>query len=391
MTRQRDFDMSSGATASQGTLAAMIRFGISCLLLFLPLCAMAQEGSGRLPHPLFQTDEVLKAVLTAPIAQTYAQRHQEVRIYHPGQWTYVDEDGTTQRLDVSIRTRGHFRREVCDLPPLQLNFKKSQVKGTLFKGQNKIKLVAPCKSGKTYQQYVMLEYLAYEIWRILTDRGFETRLVRLSYVDRDEKLDPWTDFAFLIEDDSDLAKRVDLDRLNLVSVLYSQLDHVHTALVQVFQFMIANNDYSVIKPSGDDDCCHNIELLGNEDENDNVAEGDVIPIPYDFDFSGLVNAAYAAPPSQVPIRDVRFRYFYGLCQPRELLDGAIAHVQSKREEIFALIANMVELDDGVRKKTISFIEDFYGIIDDPEMVEEEIVARCRGANLMHRHFGEPKG
>ena len=368
-----------------------MRSRIICILLLLPFCASAQQGSGRLPHPLFQSDEVLKAVLTAPIAQTYAQRHQEVRIYHPGQWTYVDEDGTTQRLDVSIRTRGHFRREVCDLPPLQLNFRKSQVKGTLFKGQNKIKLVAPCKPGRAYQQYVILEYLAYRIWRILTDRGFETRLVRLSYVDRDEKLDPWTDFAFLIEDDSDLARRLDLDRLNLVSVLYSQLDHRHTALVQVFQFLIANNDYSVIKPSGDDDCCHNIELLGIEDDEDNVADGDVIPIPYDFDFSGLVNATYAAPPSQIPIRDVRFRYFYGLCQPREMLNEAIAHVQSKREEILTLIGNTGELSDAMRKKTIDFIEDFYEIVDNPDRVNEEIFARCRGADIMQEFFGEPTG
>ncbi len=91
--------------------------GILLSLLILPLVASGQDSDSGGRHPLFQTDEVLKAVLTAPIAQTYAHRHQEVRIYHPGQWTYIDEDDRTQRLDVSIRTRGHFRREVCDLPP----------------------------------------------------------------------------------------------------------------------------------------------------------------------------------------------------------------------------------------------------------------------------------
>jgi hypothetical protein len=360
-------------------------------LLALPFCAAAQEGSSGLRHPLFQNDEVLKAVLTAPIAQVYAQRNQEVRIYHPGQWTYVDEDGETRRLDVSIRTRGHFRREVCELPPLQLNFKKSQVKGTLFTGQNKIKLVAPCKDGERYQRYVILEYLAYRIWQIISDRGFSTRLVRLSYVDRDEKLDPWTDFAFLIEDDSDMADRLGLDRVHLESVLYSQLDHPHTALVQIFQFLIANNDYSVIKASGDDDCCHNIELVGFENEEGDVGDGDIFPIPYDFDFSGLVNATYAAPPAQIPVRDVRFRYFYGLCEPKPILDAAIAQVQSKKDEILALIANTAELDEGTRDKTIEYVEDFFDIIEDPKSVDYEIVRRCRGVNLMHRHFGEPTG
>lgn len=369
-----------------------MRAGPLLALLALPFGAFAQEeGSGGMRHPLFRSDEVLKAVLTAPIAQVYAQRHQEVRIYHPGQWTYVDDDGETKRLDVSIRTRGHFRREVCDLPPLQLNFKKSQVKGTLFAGQNKIKLVAPCKDGERYQQYVILEYLAYRIWQIITDRGFSTRLVRLSYVDRDEKLDPWTDFAFLIEDDSDMADRLGLDRVRLESVLYSQLDQPHTALVQVFQFLIANNDYSVIKPSGDDDCCHNIELIGVVNEDGEVGDGDVVPIPYDFDFSGLVNATYAAPPSQVPVRDVRFRYFYGLCQPRPLLDEAIGHIQSKKDEILTLIADTAELDDGMRDKTITYIEDFFEIIEDPVSVNSEIVRRCRGANLMEKFFDQPTG
>jgi hypothetical protein len=357
------------------------------ILLVLPLSVHAQEGTASDRHPLFQNDAVLKAVLTAPISQAYGQRHQEARIYFPGQWTYVDENGETQRLEVSIRTRGHFRREVCELPPLQLNFKKSQVKGTLFAGQNKLKLVAPCKKGKRYQQYVIMEYLAYKMYQLLTDNSFTVRLVRLSYVDRDEKLDPWTDIAFVIEDDKDMARRQDLDRVNVESVLYAQLVHAKLAVLQLFQFMIGNNDYSVIKPSGDDDCCHNIELLGYEDDDQVVMPDEsIIPVPFDFDFSGLVNASYAAPPSQIPVRDVRFRYFYGLCVPRPILDQAIVELQSKREDLLALVANSEQLDESLREKNITYIEEFFEIIDDPELISEEIVRRCRGADLMNNHF-----
>ena len=357
------------------------------VLLGLPLGLQAQEGTASDRHPLFQDEAVLKAVLTAPISQAYAQRHQEARIYFPGQWTYIDERGETQRLEVSIRTRGHFRREVCEKPPLQLNFKKSQVKGTLFAGQNKLKLVAPCREGKRYQQYVILEYLAYKIYQIITDQGFTVRLVRLSYVDRDENLEPWTDIAFVIEDDKDMARRLDLDRVNVESVLYSQLNHPRLAVLQLFQFMIGNNDYSVIKPSGNDDCCHNMELLGIEDETDPVMPDEsIIPVPFDFDFSGLVNATYAAPPSVIPIRDVRFRYFYGLCVPRPMLDEAIAELQSKREEILAQIAGTEQLEDTLRETNVSYIEDFDELLDDPEATNDEHVRRCRGDDLMNRYF-----
>jgi len=348
------------------------------LFITLSVLALAEGAGAEDKHPLFQDHDVLRAVITAPISQAYAQRHQDVRIYFPGQWTYVDDSDETKRLEVSIRTRGHFRREYCQLPPLQLNFKKSEVKGTLFAGQDKLKLVAPCKDGDKYQQLVVLEYLAYRTLEILTNYSFSTRLVRLTYVDRDENIEPWTNITFVIEDDSDMANRLGLDRLQLRSVPYASLDHPKTAVVQLFQFMIANNDYSILKPRREDDCCHNIQVLGYED-----AEEGRVPIPFDFDMSGLVNAGYAAPPRQVPVRDVRDRYFYGVCQPPEIFNEAIAYVQSKREEILALYANSAELDDKTREKSLEYVESFFRILDSPKRIGQEITARCRGEDLMN--------
>jgi len=341
------------------------------LILFLLFGAIGANAAER--HPLFQDDSVLKAVLTAPIAQAYAQRDQDVRIYLPGQWTYTSEDGSTQRLDVSIRTRGLFRREHCQLPPLQLNFKKRQVKETLFAGQNKLKIVSPCQDGPRAQQNTVLEYLAYRTFQILTDRSFSARLIRLSYVDSDEKRKPWTDLVFVIEDDSDMAKRLGLTRLKVVANRFDQLDHATTALADLFQLLIANNDYSVLNVGEGRECCHNSEILALKDNADVR-----IPVPYDFDLSGLVNAKYAAPPSHIPIRFVRTRYYRGLCQPPGVLEEAIAHVQSKREEIMALFANTKELEPRTKKKTLDFVENYFEILDNPEKLEKEIVGRCRG-------------
>jgi hypothetical protein len=360
-----------------------LKYGL--LFALLSPFASAQEATLGSAHPLFQDADVLKAVLTAPIAQTYAQRHQEARLYFPGQWTYVDADGQTQRLEVSIRTRGHFRREYCDQPPLQLNFKKKQVKGTLFAGQDKLKLVAPCKQDNRHQQYVILEYLAYKIFEIVTDNSFKVRLVRLSYVDRDEKIEPWTSFGFVIEDDSDLAKRQNLDKIRVPEVKYAQLDQTQMVHVQLFQLLIANTDASLIKPTGDDDCCHNVQILRPID-SDTVR----VPVPFDFDMSGFVNARYAAPPAQIPIRDVRQRYFYGLCQPDEVFDAGIAHIQSKRAQIEALIANEELLSDNHRSSSLKYVSSFYEILDDPKRVKREIVERCRGRKIMEDILEEAK-
>ena len=337
------------------------------LVLLMPASAAAER------LPLFQDETIIKAVLTAPIAQAYAQRDQDVRLYIPGQWVYADADGDNHRLDVSIRTRGLFRREYCDLPPLQLNFKKKQVKDTLFAGQNKLKVVAPCKHGAQWQQKLVLEYLAYRTLQILTDVSFSTRLVRLSYVDSDEKKEPWTDLVFVIEDDDDMAERLGLVKLGVVANQFDQLDRARTALAELFQLLIANNDFSVLRGPEGENCCHNSEILapkGNADSR--------IPVPFDFDLSGLVNAKYAAPPTHIPIRFVRTRYYRGLCHPPGVLEDAMAQIQSKRSEILALYADTPLLEPRTKESTFRYIYEFFELLEDPKRVQKEIVGRCRG-------------
>lgn len=341
---------------------------ISVLLVLLMPVSAASE---RLP--LFQDESIIKAVLTAPIAQAYAQSDQDVRLYMPGKWVYADADGESHRLDVSIRTRGLFRRQYCDLSPLQLNFKKKQVKDTLFAGQNKLKVVAPCKHGARWQQKVVLEYLAYRTLQILTDTSFSTRLIRLSYVDSDEKQEPWTDLVFVLEDDDDMADRLGLVKLGVVANRFDQLDRPVTALAELFQLLIANNDFSMLQGPEGDDCCHNTEILapkGNADSR--------IPVPFDFDLSGLVNAKYAAPPSHIPIRFVRTRYYRGLCHPPGILEDALAQMQAKRAEVLALFANTPLLEPRTKEATFLYIQEFFELLDDPKRVQKEIVGRCRG-------------
>ena len=358
----------------------MILVGILCV----PSAAKAAERD-----PLFQDHTVLKAVLTAPIAQTYAQRDSNVRLYHPGQWTYIDENGKTQRLDVSIRIRGNFRRQYCELPPLRLNFRKSQVKGTLFKGQDKLKLVAPCQHGLESQQKLLLEYLAYRTFEILTDHSFGTRLIRLSYVDSDEAMRSWTDLAFVIEDEADIGSRLKLDKANVKENGFDQLDQPTTALVELFQLLISNHDYSVLKGPEGEYCCHNSVMFTKE-----AAADKRIPIPFDFDMSGLVNAKYAAPPDHLPIRLVRTRFYRGLCQPPEVLDEAVAHILSKKAQIIELYESMPELSRLSRNRTLGYVTKYFAILEDEAKFKTQVVERCRGkeqlAEMRAEQAADPK-
>ena len=348
-----------------------MKIPIRSFLLAILLFSSTLDAAER--KPLFRDHAPLKAVLSAPISQAYAQRHSDVRLYFPGQWAYIDDQGERQRLQVSIRLRGNFRREYCELPPLRLNFKKSEVKGTLFGGQDKLKLVSPCQHGLESQQKLLLEYLAYRMLEVLTDRSFGARLIRLSYVDTDEKLRSWTDMAFVIEDERDIGKRLGLDRARVAENRFDELDQAATALVELFQLMISNHDYSILQGAPNEYCCHNSVMYVDEER-----PGKRIPIPYDFDMSGLVNADYASPPSHLPIRLVRTRYYRGLCQPDDVLDDAVALFLEKKEEIFALFENTPELSRISRNRNVPYIKKFYAILEDPGLFQELILDRCRG-------------
>lgn len=74
------------------------------------------------PDPLFQDDETLHATITAPFTTLVRKRPKDD--YLPGVFQYMEADGTEVKLDLEIRTRGHFRHNTCDYPPLLLNLKK---------------------------------------------------------------------------------------------------------------------------------------------------------------------------------------------------------------------------------------------------------------------------
>ena len=343
----------------------IVRFATACVLLFFA------ASSGGAERPLFQDHTVLRAVLAAPISQAYAAKNQSVRLYLPGHWTFTTADGSTQKLEVSIRTRGKFRRENCSLPPLQLNFRKKQNNGTFFAGQDKLKLVSPCKSRPSDQQRLLLEYLAYRTLEIMTEHSLRTRLFRLTYIDTDERKKPWTHLVFLIETEEEMAERLGLDVIKVPGLERSQLDAERTELVEMFQYLIANTDYSVRAGPEGSNCCHNVQLLGAEGAQDGI-----IPVPYDFDWSGLVNAPYAVPSERLRIKDVRQRLYKGRCESAEMIEATIEKFQAKHAEIIQLYENLEQLDERFKKRALKFIDGFFKTLSDPKRVQRNILRRC---------------
>lgn len=319
---------------------------------------------------LFADFSTLEVTITAPLQQIMTDRPEEE--YIPGTFEYATADGTTHSLDIGIRTRGKYRRrdDICPFAPLRINFQKKQLDGTVFDKQDKLKLVTHCRNDSTrYNQAVISEYLAYRILNLMTNSSFRTRLMRIKYVYADDDQDTVEGFAFFIEHQDRLAKRLELVEKEVPKISVSGIQPEHTNLVSVFQYLIGNTDFSPVSGSPGELCCHNSMLFGDE-------EPPYESIPYDFDQSGFVNAPYATANPRFELRSVTQRLYRGRCTNRSILPDTVALYRAKRSEIEALIAAQAELTNSKRRLTLAYIKSFYKTIDDDKSVDRQLAKAC---------------
>ena len=79
--------------------------------------------------------------------------------YQEGQLTVADQfDKNPIELKGRVRSRGNIRKQVCNLPPLKFDLKKSGLKSNGFMNIDKFKFVLPCKGGKSAQELLYKEY-----------------------------------------------------------------------------------------------------------------------------------------------------------------------------------------------------------------------------------------
>jgi hypothetical protein len=355
--------------------ASFLLFCAACLAL--PVTRLgAQEPQVSTPEeyarrkakadsaPLFASHEPLAVTLRTDISKIRDERSVEEEV--EGTLTYDGPDGAEVTLPVQVRARGNFRREKrnCNFPPLRIDVAGKEAKGTLFEGQDKLKLATPCQDGREqFQQYILQEYLVYRVYQLLTPVGFRVRLVTITYEDPDGGYDPRTLTAFLIESDEQMAARNRGLAQEYTQFHPAAMEPEQDALVALFQYMIGNTDFSTA-------FFHNAVLIRGED-------GQFLIVPYDFDWSGVVDARYAFPDARLPITDVRQRVFRGFCRDNVDQAALAKRFNDQREAIRGLYEGMPGLEEGVKKRSLEYYDSFYEILNDPRRYEREIARACQ--------------
>ena len=339
-----------------------IAFGLFLVLgSYIPI--LAQSDSTQSTADIFSSETPLKMELTLPFKQFIKGKYKDE--YLPAGLTVTLSDSNTVSGDIRAKARGEFRKKYCQLPPIKLNFKKSKFTDPALEDLTTLKLVTTCKYSKTYQQYLFKEYLAYKIFNLLTPLSFRARLVDITYVDTNGKKKSFEQYGFIIEHVDHVAERNNSIEIEPQTFYPSQTEQSQYLLVAIFQYMIGNTDFYIGN-------LHNVKLLKSKD----FTQGAPYVIPYDFDYSGLVNAIYAVPNERLGINKVTERLYRGPCFTLEEIEAYTRKFNDNKEEILALYTESPYLNKFIKSDAEKFLNEFFNIINNPKRIKNEILSTC---------------
>ena len=329
-------------------------------LLFLGCFFLVNTAFGQSPN-LFDEDEVIELTLRGDLRKVFKDRGDDPQ-YHAATLHY-QADQNTISIPLKIKTRGHFRKLAsnCQYPPILLNFAKSSTpKTSVFWGQDKLKLVTPCRGDN----YVIHEYLVYKLYNLVTPKSFKARLVKVTYQDtvKNKTSDPY--YGILLEDEKQMAKRnqsLSLKRVGLRPQGTQKEDFLKMA---IFEYMIGNTDWSVQYQQ-------NVKLI--------VVDSTSLPttVPYDFDHAGIVRAPYAKPAPELKMNSTLLRRYRGYCMPdMDQFTAVLETFNQLKEDFYAVYQGNSLLSSGYQNQTIKFLDQFYETINDPKKAQEAFSYPC---------------
>jgi hypothetical protein len=326
--------------------------------------ASAPAQAAEPPKPLFASSDTIQFTLQGPIPTLIRNRSSP-----PVAGTLTIGAET---LPVILSVRGITRRksDVCGFPPLRVEFSRPPPATSLFAGQRRLKLVTHCRNEPSFQQYLLLEYAAYRMYNLLTPASFRVRLASVDY--RGPDGGPIvTRAGFFLEGLNDVARRNGLQQVHAGDrIPLSTLSPVDAARYALFEHMVNNHDWSMRAGPKGSECCHNAELIGT------LSDRAVVPVPYDFDFSGLVAPPYAGPPPELNLSDIRQRQYRGYCYHNAAVPPVAAQMRAARAQMLAVLGQVPGLEERTQRRAANYLEGFFAEIADDGSVSSRILKRC---------------
>lgn len=348
-----------------------MRFIICFLFLgagYLPGSAQQidQNDNFRKVSALFKEEKLLK--LSLQYSKTNMLDFTNDSTYLNSKMVYQFKEEAPNTLEIELRARGNYRKKNCYYLPLKLKIDKEVAVGTPFEEDKKLKLVLPCLKSNKANDHVVKELLAYKIYELLSPYYFQVRLVSVA-LEEDmgkKKLDHDL-MGILIQDDKSLAHDYG-GKIIKRRIHPKSQDALSSARNDFFQYMIGNTDYSTAYQ-------HNEKLFYLDDK--------IVPVPYDFDMSGLVNTSYsvvsAIKNKPLPIEKVTDRLFIGFERDEAVFQEVRKDFLAKETLVFDMMDRHEKYfnDPKELEEAKKFLEGFYKLLKDDKKFENRILKKAR--------------
>jgi hypothetical protein len=326
------------------------------MFIFLPVLLIASPTNNgdsvknEAPISIFErlsTQQVLEISISTDIDRLLVNKKSSTY-----QAAFIKFDGATDTdpgWRVDIRPRGKYRNRICDFPPMKIKFNHSVLGPENLKGFKTLKLVTHCGDQAETEELVQKEYLAYKLYNTITDLSYRVQLVKINWIDSEGNHQIGEKWGFIIENEDEMAQRLGGGIYDEFGVSHDDLNSSNAAQHSLYQYMIGNADWNL---SGN----KNISLV-----KPNTSRKMMI-VPYDFDFSGVVDAYYAV--SEFKLTSVRERVYLGESKSEEITE-ALELFKSKKKEIIDQINAFSHMSRSGRMNVKKYILSFYSSLDEP--------------------------
>ncbi|NND06154.1 MAG: hypothetical protein HKN87_07230 [Saprospiraceae bacterium] len=280
------------------------------------------------------------------LANKFTKREQEAMI------AVRTTDNEVLDLPLDIQVRSKSRRRYCDFPPLKFDFKKGFLKDWGLDKHDDFKIVTHCLDDSKGLPTMLKEYLVYKLYEIVTPLSLRTILFDIIYKDIGGSKVHKTK-AIMLESEEGFAKKHEGTLCECMGTKPDSIDPFQFELVAMFQYMIGNSDMNYMVE-------RNVTLVRDNEHKR------LIPIPYDFDFSGFVNAPYVHP--EVFDNKLIPRVYLGFEQNSSHLPAVIDRFIAKKKEIINTIDDFELIDHKERKACTRYVKAFYRQIENPRFL-----------------------
>jgi hypothetical protein len=327
--------------------SCLVRSIIVSLTIFLtPVLITAQSMS---VFDYLATQEISEVTITTDLTHLLELEGKEDQ---KAVLSFINAADELEAWDIKLSARGKFRLRICEFPPLKLNFSKDDLSNRGFADFDKYKLVTHCQENRQEaKEAVLREYTTYQMYNALTPASYETFLLSIDYVDSEGKVGSERRYAFLLESTEELEARLAAKECeNCLGYTPDKVELPTENLMAVFQYMIGNTDFNL-------SMSRNLKLF-------NTDSGKVLPVAYDFDFSGMVGAPYAIPARELGQTTIKDRVFLGFQVTDEQMEETLAYFEQKRATLELIIKNQRLLSTTARQEMRSYLKEFYDHLTD---------------------------